>query len=489
MRQTQLYIDGKWIKGKETIKTFNPASGEQFGEIFAANADEINQAVNAASTALGNWKNKPIEERAAIVGKVVDFLVEEYGAIGEATTLKKLISEEMGKRLPEADIEVIETSDMIGYFVKHGKELLANKTLNLNQDLWATKSSQIIFEPVGVVAIIKAWNYPLEIPSWSLAPALIAGNTVVFKPSEHSTFVAEYLVKLFEKAGLPPGVLNFVSGDGRTGKLLVQNKGVKMVSFTGSVKTGTEIAVDCASRHIKYCLELGGNDAAIVTDDAEIELTSNGLVWGAFCNSGQVCTGTKRVFINQKVSEKLITEIVTKAKALRQDIDFGPVVSKTQLKTIEDFVADAKSKGANILVGGNRIANSNGYYFEPTVLTNITPDMKIMNEECFGPLLPIVIVKDNDEAIKLTNGSNYGLGASVWTSDNAKGEKISAQLEVGMVWINDVNVAFPEAPWTATKYSGNGIDLSEFSIYEYVIIKHVNKDLSNDKRRIWWYPY
>ncbi len=489
MRQNQFYINGKWTDGKETIQTFNPSTGEPFGKIFSANADEVNSAVVSATNAFPDWKNKSIDERTSIVGKVVDFLVAEYGAIGEATTLKKLISEEMGKRLPEADIEVIESSDMVNYYVKNGKELLNRKTLSLNQELWATKSSQILFEPLGVVAIIKAWNYPLEIPLWSLAPALIAGNTVVFKPSEHSTFVAEYLVKLFEKAGLPSGVLNLVSGDGKTGKLLVQNKGVKMVSFTGSVKTGTEIAIECATRHIKYCLELGGNDAAIVADDADVELTSNGLVWGAFCNSGQVCTGTKRVFMNEKVSDKLISEIVTKTKALRQDIDFGPVISESQLKVIEAFVADAKSKGAKVLAGGNRIGNSKGYYFEPTVLTNITREMKIMNEECFGPLLPICLVKSNDEAVKLTNASNYGLGASVWTSDNNKGEKISEQLEVGMVWINDVNVAFPEAPWTATKFSGNGIDLSEFSIYEYVNIKHVNKDLSNDKRRIWWYPY
>lgn len=473
MRQAQLYINGEWTNGSETIQTFNPSTGEVFGKIFAANADEVEKAVAAATNALREWRHKSIDERIAIVGKVAGLLAEEYGVIGESTPLKKLISEEMGKRLPEADIEVIETSDMINYFVNHGKEFLTNKTLNLNQDLWATKSSQIIFEPVGVVAVIKAWNYPLEIPSWALAPALIAGNTVVFKPSEHSTFVAEYLVKLFEKAGLPAGVLNLITGDGRTGKLLAQSKGVKMVSFTGSVKTGTEIAVDYASRHLKYCLELSGNDAAIVSDDADIELTSNGLVWGAFCNSGQVCTGTKRVFINQKVSEKIVSEVVAKTKALRQDIDFGPVISQAQLTTIEDFVADAKSKGAKILAGGNRITKSKGYYFEPTVLSDITPDMKIMNEECFGPLLPIAVVKDNDEAIKLANSSNYGLGASVWTSDNAKGEKISEQLEVGMVWINDVNVAFPEAPWTATKFSGNGIDLSEFSIYEYVNIKHV----------------
>lgn len=489
MKKSKFFINGRWISGTETVKTFNPETEMALGEIYIANSDEINNAVIAAKNAFNRWKNTSIEDRILIFKKVVSFLIEEYGEPGVITPLKELISFETGKRIPEADIEVIESSDMVDYYVRNTPKLLKNKNLNLNQELWATKESQIIYNPIGVVAIIKAWNYPLEIPLWSLAPALIAGNTVVFKPSEHSTFVAEYLVKLFEKAGIPPGVLNLITGDGKTGKELVENTNINMVSFTGSVKTGSEIAISCASRHIKYCLELGGNDAAIVCDDADIELTSNGLIWGAFCNSGQVCVGIKRVFINKAISEILISEIVNKTKMLRPSIDYGPIISEAQLKKIEEFISDAKSKGAKILTGGKRIKTLKGYFFEPTVLANITSDMRIMNEECFGPILPIRLVKDYEEAIQLTNSSKYGLGASVWTSNNENGENIGEQLEVGMVWINDVNVAFPEAPWAATKYSGNGIDLSDLSIYEYVNIKHLSKDISNDKKRIWWYPY
>lgn len=489
MKQNQFYIDGIWQDGTKTISTFNPSNGEIFGKIFSANAQEVNKAVLAAKRALPAWKEKSIEERSEILGNVVNLLVEEYGSAGELTEFKSLISAEMGKRLPEADIEVIESSDMLAYFVKNGGEILKTKILSLNQDLWATKSSQIVFEPVGVVGIIKAWNYPLEIPIWSISPALIAGNTVVFKPSEHSTFVAEYLVKLFEKAGLPPGVLNLISGNAETGKLLVKNNEINMISFTGSVEAGTQIGIECASRHVKYSLELGGNDAALVDFDADIELTANGLVWGAFCNSGQVCTGTKRVFISHQISDQLISQITEKTQALRKDIDFGPVISKEQLEIIENFVTDAVQKGAKVLTGGKRISNSKGFYFEPTVLLDVTIEMNLMKEECFGPILPIVIVTDISDGVRIANDTKHGLGASVWTTDPIKAEIIARQLEVGMVWINDVNVAFPEAPWTATKSSGNGIDLSEFSIYEYVNIKHINKDLSSDKRRIWWYPY
>lgn len=489
MKKAQFYINGVWTNGNDTISSINPSTGELFGEIYSADATTVDQAVQAAINALPAWRSKSIDERAKFLARVAELLVEEYGSPGESTPLKALISLEMGKRLPEADIEVIETSDMINYFVNHGNEILSEKNLTLNQELWATKESQIKFQPVGVVGIIKAWNYPLEIPCWSIAPALIAGNTVVFKPSEYGTFVAQYLVKLFEKAGLPPGVLNLITGDGEAGKQLVQHTGINMVSFTGSLQVGTEIGLSCTKRHIRYALELGGNDAAIVARDADIELTANGLVWGAFCNSGQVCTGIKRAFINESIGEKLIEKVVNNTKNLRRDIDFGPIVNEKQLDVIDGFVMDAISKGATLLTGGARIKTAGGYYYEPTVLTEVTQDMRVMNEECFGPLLPITYVKDDEEAINLSNSSVYGLGASVWSTDNIKAQKIALELNAGMVWINDVNVALPEAPWTATKHSGNGIDLSEFSFYEYVTVKHINRDLSQDKSRVWWYPY
>jgi len=489
MRKGQLFINGIWIDSKESFTSLNPNTNELFGIVANANLDEVNNAVLSAKNALPSWSALSVGERSKILKKVVDFLVEEYGDAGKVTVLKQLISDEMGKRMPEADIEVLESSDMLNYFVLNAEKYLMTNEPSLNQELWATKKSEIHFEPKGVVAIIKAWNYPLELPIWAIAPALITGNTVVFKPSQHSSFVAIELVKLFEKAGLPSGVLNLITGDNITGENLVNNENINMVSFTGSSKIGTEINIKCAKRHIKCSLELSGNDGALVEHDADLELTSNGLVWGAFCNSGQVCVGIKRAFINSSIFDDLTSLIVNKTNLLKPKIDFGPIVSENQLIMIEEFVEDAISKGAKILTGGERIKNNIGNYYLPTVLTNITNDMRLMNEECFGLLLPLIKVDSTELAIEQINNSRYGLGASIWTENIEKGQKIAKKIQTGMVWINDVNVAFPEVPWVGIKNSGNGIDLSQFSLFEYVNIKHINTELSKDQRRIWWYPY
>lgn len=488
MKQGKNFINGEWVDGENSLTTINPNNNQPFGTIVDSNFKEVSDAVDAAKTAFDLWKNMAMVERANILKKVVDYLVAAYGEPSEITDLKQLISDEMGKRIPEADIEVIETSDMLNYFVLNAEKYLTSFEPSLNQDLWATKSSQICFEPKGVVAIIKAWNYPLEIPIWAIAPALISGNTVVFKPSEHSTFVAIELVKMFEKAGLPKGVLNLISGGKKTGEYLIDNKEISMVSFTGSSKTGTAINVKCAQNHIKCSLELSGNDATLVLKDADLELTSNGLIWGAFCNSGQVCVGIKRAYIHSTVYENLTDLIIAKAKLLRPQIDFGPIVSDKQLQIVEHYVKDAVSKGAKVLFGGNRL-NLEGFYYSPTILSNINNDMLLMREECFGLILPLIQYDDNDEVIRQINNSKYGLGASIWSSNLENAKHIAKQIQSGMVWINDVNVAFPEAPWSGLKISGGGIDLSQFSLYEYVNLKHINTELSTEQRRIWWYPY
>jgi len=487
--KAQMYINGRWVEGTETFDAINPSTGEQLGAVYQASEAEIDAAVTAARNALPAWSKLDVSARAEVLGKVVDLIVARYGEPGQLTELKKLIMTEMGKRLPEADVEVIETSDMIAFFAKEAPRLLAPTTPELNQQLWSTKKSSVVYEPVGVVGAIKPWNYPLELPIWAIAPALVAGNTVVFKPSEYSSFVGLEIGKLFEEAGLPPGVLNIVTGDGEVGKMLVQHEGIDMISFTGSVSAGREIATECGKRLKKCSLELGGNDPAIVEPDVDLELAANGLVWGAFCNSGQVCVSANRAYVHQQIADELIKRIVDKTKALRITIDYGPVVSAEQLATVEEQVNDAVSKGATVLVGGKRIDHSNGYYYSPTVLTNVSSSMRLMTEECFGPVLPIVTVADTQEAVELANKSAYGLGASVWTSDLEKGQEIAKTIQSGMVWINDVNVAFPETPWGGVKCSGIGTELSEWGLYEYVQRKHINVETSPNNRRDWWYPY
>ncbi len=487
--KAQLYINGQWVEGTKSFTTHNPSTGEPLGRVYQASESEVNAAVVAAQNALPAWSKLDVTARAEVLSKVVDLIVARYEEQGKLTELKSLIITEMGKRLPEADIEVIETSDMIAFFVKEAPRLLAPTSPELNQQLWSTKRSKVIYEPIGVVGAIKPWNYPLELPIWAIAPALIAGNTVVFKPSEHSSFVGLEIGKLFEEAGLPLGVLNIVTGNGEVGKMLVQHEGIKMISFTGSISAGREIATECGKRLKKCSLELGGNDPAIVEPDVDLELAANGLVWGAFCNSGQVCVSANRAYVHQQIADELVKRIVDKTKALRVAIDFGPVVSAEQLSAVEEQINDAVSKGATVLVGGKRIDHAKGYYYSPTVLTNVTSSMRLMTEECFGPVLPIVIVADTQEAVRLANESEYGLGASVWTSDLEKGQEIAKAIQSGMVWINDVNVAFPETPWGGIKCSGIGSELSEWGLYEYVQRKHINVETSLNDRRDWWYPY
>ena len=419
----------------------------------------------------------------------MEALVREYGEQGQATPLKELISTEMGKRLPEADIEVIESSDMLAFFAKSAAELLRPRVPNLNQTLWATKRSVVELEPLGVVGVIKPWNYPLELPIWAIGPALVAGNTVVFKPSEHSTLVGLEIGRLFHEAGLPAGVLNIVTGDGSTGRYLVEHEDVNMIAFTGSVATGRQIAIECAKRIRKCSLELGGNDAAIVDADVDLELAANGIVWGAFCNSGQVCVRAKRIFVHHQMFEALSAIVLKKTAALRAGIDFGPLVSEKQLMKVENQIADAVSKGAKVAIGGHRISNFGGFFLAPTVLLHVSVDANLMHEECFGPVLPMIRVEDAEEGVRRANESSYGLGASVWTSKLPQGESIARKLDAGMVWVNDVNVAFPEAPWGGTKNSGLGTELSEWGLYEYVRPKHINVETSSEQRRAWWYPY
>lgn len=489
MKIGQLFINNALVDAKNSFKHINPNNNEEFATVAKANEEEVNLAVEAASKAFIHWSNMTIKERASIIQKAADILIEMYGEEGQETELKLLISNEVGKRLPEADIEVIESSDMIAYYAENAEKLLSDRELSLNQELWASKKSIVKHIPIGVIGVIKAWNYPLEIPIWTLAPALIAGNTIVFKPSEYSSFVGLEIGEIFKKAGLPDGVLNIITGDGKTGEYLVKNKTIRMIDFTGSVETGRKIAIECANSLKKYNLELGGNDAAIVCDDANLELTANGLVWGSFCNSGQVCVGIKRVFIDKKIKDILIDKVLDKTSSLIPTQDYGPIISEEQITNIESFINDAVNKGAKILTGGKRIDKQSGLYFQPTVLTNITKDMKIMKEECFGPLLPIVFVDNIEEAIAMANDSNYGLGASIWTSNIEKGLELSNEIQSGMVWINDVNVAFPEAPWGGIKNSGIGIALSDQAIYEYIEYKHISIEQSEEQRRIWWYPY
>lgn len=492
MRRVRLLVDGRWQEGSEYFPSVNPASGEAIGHAPNSTAEDVRNAVTGAVRAARSWSQTPADARAQVILRFAELLRAEYGQPGELTPMKSLIVEEVGKRLPEADIEVTETADFAQYFATIGPRLLEPIQPTLDAALWPTKRSEISWEPHGVVAVIKAWNYPLEIPAWSILPALVAGNAVVFKPSEHAPFVGERLVQLLVQAGLPPGVLSLLTGSAAVGEQLVRDKRVSFVSFTGSVAAGTDVAGACAQGLVPSSLELGGSDPLIVLEDADLILATNGAAWGRFANCGQVCVAPKRAIVHESVFKPFSDLLAQKVNSLVVGRDVGPVISLQQLETLESQIARSIFMGAKVVVGGKRISKApfdRGFFFEPTLLVNVRPEMPVFSEETFGPVLPLVSFREEDEALAIANSTDLGLGASIWTQNTERAKRLAARLECGMVWINDVNLAFPQCPWTARKRSGTGVELGESGIRAYTRLKHVNWDVAAESTRAWWFPY
>ena len=489
MNEVKHYIDGKYEVSERTFTRKSPKSDQEFSIVPDGDAVAVAGAVAAAKRAFPTWKALSVATRANYVMKMSAWLVSQYGQEGEATRLKCLISDEIGKPLPEADIEVIETSDFLAFFANVAQSTLESKKLELDDTLWPTKTSRVQYEPKGVVAIIKPWNYPLEMIAWALAPALIAGNTVVIKPSEKSSVVAHMFSEMAEDVGLPFGVLNIVYGGADTGRFLVSSKDINHVTFTGSVTAGREIAKTCAEKLCSSSIELGGNDAALVLSDADVELAARGVVWGSFCNAGQVCVGIKRALVMSNVYDAFLSRVTELTRQIRLAVDMGPIVDEHQLDAVDLMVRDALQKGATLVTGGGRDASIPGYYYKPTILTSINQEMRLWHEECFGPLLPVMKVNDERELLTLANASDFGLGASIWGQNVSQMERLADKLDVGAIWFNDVNVAFPQAPWGGRKNSGVGFELSTESLLSYSNRKHLCYEVGSSSDRAWWFPY
>jgi len=490
--ETANYIAGEWVSSERIFSSVSPEDGSVLGVAALASQDDVCKAVSAARAAFPAWSETSVADRAKYVLRAAEILAAEYGNMGDPTPLKELIRTEMGKRLAEADIEVIESSDMLRFFAEQGPHCLADRPIALNHELWPTKRSTIGFLPLGIVGVIKPWNYPLELPLWAIGAALVAGNSVVFKPSELTPFVGAKIVDVFKRAELPKGVLNMVTGDGTTGAALVEHPDVDMVSFTGSIPVGREIARKCAERLCRFSLELGGKDAMVVLPDADLDLAVNGAVWGAFTNCGQVCVGVRRLLLASAIKKEFILRFTEATQALRIGKDIGPLVSEAQRARVEAHVQQALRLGAKALRGARRPDGTEvegGYFYLPTILTDTTSEMLVETEDTFGPVVFIKEFSTDEEAIAITNSVPYDLGASVWTRDAKRGLEFARKLRTGMVWINDVNVAFPQAPWCGHRWSGHGIELSEYSFREYAATRHTNSELGSDKRRAWWFPY
>ncbi len=484
-------IDGLDVTTGATFHTLRPASGERFAEVHRAGAAEIDAAVAAARKAFLNWGSRPVRDRMRHLGNLLEAVRRSHDE------LAALIAAEQGKPVAEARaIDLVPAADALRYYARFTEELLAARPVDYEQILFAHKAGSFQFEPLGVVAVVTPWNFPFAIPMVEVAACLAAGNTVVLKPASATAVTGLAIGELCRRAGLPPGVVNVVPAMGSDTDHLVGHPDVAKVLFTGSVEVGRHVMELCA-RNVTGCvLELGGKDPAIVCADADLDRAAAGIVWGAFCNAGQACGSIERVYVVPEVAEAFVEKVVERTQAIRmgdplvESTDMGPMTTAAQRDFVEEQVHEAVAKGAKVLTGGQK-PSVKGFWYPPTVLTNVDHSMRVMHEETFGPLLPIQVVPSLDEAIRLANDSVYGLTASGWTRSPKLARRLAEELKAGTVTINDHLFSFgePAVTWGGIKKSGIGRSHAVYGLMELVNVKHVSVDLQDSTEAPWWYPY
>ncbi len=480
----------------EEIISYNPATGAEVGRVPQTSADDVKAAVTRSRSAFQNWKKTSFKERAAYIMQAREVILSQMDEIAH------LISAESGKPFGEAiSMEIAPVLDLMQYFARNTEKLLGPTKIGIGLYALLGRSSKIVYHPLGVVGIIPAWNYPFSIPLGEAVMALMAGNTVVIKPSELTPMVGLKIGEIFEKAQSTTNlrlsnIVQIVTGDGQTGAALVEAAPDKIM-FTGSVATGKKIAAAAAKNLTSCVFELGGKDPMIVFADANLELAAGAAVWGAFCNSGQSCSSVERLYVQENVAEVLTRKIVEKVRELTQgvgdseDISIGAMSSERQIKIVEDHVEDFRAAGAKIEIGGRRNPDLEGLFYEPTVITNASNDMRAMQEETFGPTLPVATFTTEEEAIRLANDSEFGLTASVWTRDRAKGERVARQIEAGSVCVNEVlyTHGIAQTPWGGFKNSGRGRTHGREGLMELVQPQHIHINLLALLPDAWWMPY
>jgi alpha-ketoglutaric semialdehyde dehydrogenase len=453
------YIGGEWVDAAtdETFESTNPATGEVVGTFPKSSVEDVDRAVEAAKDAYESWHLVPAPKRAEILFRVGQRFIDRKDELTE------LMVQEMGKVRPEAGGDVQEAIDMTYYMAGEGRRLFGHTT----PSEMPNKFQMSVRMPIGVVGAITPWNFPIAIPSWKIAPALVCGDTVVFKPARDTPTLGERFVEIFEEAGLPPGVLNIVHGGGETvGERLVAHPDVPLISLTGSREVGVRTAQNAAPLLKHVHLELGGKNAIIVMDDADLELAVDGIVWSAFGTSGQRCTAASRVIAGAGVYESLQTQLVARAEKLRlgngldEDTEVGPVINKSALEKIHSYTEIGKDEGAKLLTGGE-VATENGldkgFFYRPTVFGDVDPEMRIAQEEIFGPTTALIRATDIDEAIRIANGIEYGLSSSIFTRDINKAFRAIRDLNAGITYINAGTIgAEVHLPFGGTKQTGNG---------------------------------
>ena len=435
------------------LKSINPTDQSVVGEIKTSSKQDVKKAVAKAEKALETWRKTSVKERASYVSKFAKEILKRKEKVARLATL------EMGKPYSESLADLDFDQDYLKYYVEEGPKILQDEIIEKTSKF----VRKVAHEPIGVAAVIVPWNFPFGNAVWGIMPNVIAGNTVVFKHSEHTPLCGQEIMDIFKKVGLPDGVVNIVHGDGRVGRMLVDSS-VDLVWFTGSTKAGQEIYEKCAQKFIPYILELGGSSPAIVLDDADLDNALENVYSGRFYNCGQVCNAIKRLFVHKKIYRKFVDMLVERVSKTKvgdpfDRVDFGPLVSKRQLGLLKTQVKDAVDKGAKVEIGGSQPKDplfKDGNYYLPTILTNVNFKMRVLTEEVFGPVLPVIAFNNTDQAIKMANRTEYGLSAEIYTQNLKLAREIARKLRAGSVSINSNDYLSPACPFGGYKRSGLG---------------------------------
>ncbi|MDT8862927.1 aldehyde dehydrogenase family protein [Alkalihalobacillus sp. MEB130] len=476
----QMYINGEWVfsESGQTREISNPANGQIIGVVTEGTVEDAKKAVKAAKQAfyVDGWMNSRARDRSELLLKVATKLEDRKEEFAYLDTLNN------GKTLRESVADVEDAVNQLRYYAG-----LATKPHGQTYDVPDDIQAMVVREAIGVVGIIVPWNYPLVMANQKIAAALAAGCSVIVKPAQQTPLSVIRLFEIIDEVGFPPGVVNLVLGSGsKVGAELVANPDVDKVSFTGGTDTGIKLMKSAADTVKKISLELGGKSPNIVFADADFDSAVDYALFAIFANQGQVCSAGSRLVLEESLYDTFVPELVKRAKQIKigpgwqEGIEMGPLVSEDHMNTVLDYIEIGKSEGATLLCGGNRIVEGdlkNGYFVEPTIFGDTTPNMRIVQEEIFGPVLVIQTFKTEEEALELANGTVFGLAGAVFTNDGAKAHRVIRQLRAGITWINTYHPTFNEAPWGGYKQSGIGRDLGTYGFEEYLEVKQINVNL------------
>lgn len=477
MQERQMLIDGRWVDSVSgrRFEVRNPANGEVLATVPDAAAEDARAAIEAAYRAFPGWSQAPAHERSAMMRKVYDLIR------AKAEDLARLLSQEQGKPLAEARAEIASGAEYLAWYAEEARRVYG-ETIPSNsprQRIW------VLRQPVGVVAAITPWNFPSSMITRKIAPALAAGCTVVIKPAEQTPLSALALGELFQQAGLPAGVVNIVTTADpvAVGEEFLTNRKVAKISFTGSTEVGKYLVQRSAGQLKRVSMELGGHAPFIVFEDADLDLAVRHAVGSAYRNAGQTCICANRIYVHASIAAEFTRRYAEAVKALRvgngldPETQIGPLIDAAALQKVEEHVSDAKAKGAKVLTGGHRLHGAGydgGYFYAPTVLVDVTDDMKIVHEETFGPVAPVMTFTTEDEVVARANATNYGLAAYIFTRDLGRTIRVSENLQFGMVGVNETTLALPQAPFGGIKESGFGREGGRHGLEAYLEYKYVN---------------